>query len=123
MKRVCVVLASGLLLLAASAARAEENGVEGTLKLAPVPAEAKASCGAAGPCCAAHACDKGCGGHSGRILDWLCYKPARCHACCCHISNCYPPLYTWFLDMCPAGGCGHGGCGHTAPCATGGCAH
>jgi hypothetical protein len=55
-------------------------------------------------------------------MDWLCYKPVRCHECCCHVSTCWPPLQNWFLDMCQGGGCGHGGCGHAAPC-TGGCAH
>jgi hypothetical protein len=124
MKHVCVVLAAGLLLLAASAVRAEENGgVPGTLKLVPVPADAKPVGCASGSCCAAHACDKGCGGHEGHFLDWLCYKPARCHACCCHVSHCWPPLYTWFVDMCQDGGCVHGACGHATPCAAGGCAH
>jgi hypothetical protein len=123
MKRLGVVLASGLLLLAVSAVRAEgDKGVPGTLILSPVPAAAAPSCGAAS-CCAASGCAKGCEGHSGRFLDWLCYKPARTHcACACHISDCWPPLSNWFLDMCQGGGCGRGACGHAAPCAGGGCA-
>jgi hypothetical protein len=123
MKRVFIVLASGLLLLAGSAVRAGDGGVPGTLQLAPAPAGAAPSCCAAAPCCAPKACESDCGGHSGRFLDWLCYKPARCHACCCHVSNCWPPLYNWFTDMCQGGGCGHGACGHAAPCAGGGCGH
>jgi hypothetical protein len=121
MKRVCVVLASGLLFLAVSAVRAEEgNGTPGTLNLAPVPAAP--ACCAAAPCHAAPACAAGCDGHSNRVWNWLCYKPARVQcACSCHISNCNPPLYTYFLDMCQGGGCGHGACGHAAPCANGSC--
>jgi hypothetical protein len=124
MKRVCVLLAGGLLLLAGSAVRAEEGGVPGTLQLPPahVPPAACASPPCAAPaCCAPAACGGHCG-HSGRVWEWLCYKPVsgRC-ACCCHISNCYPPLYTWFLDVCQ--GCGDG-CGHGASaCAHGACAH
>ncbi len=149
MKRVYVLLASALLLLAGSAVRADEHGTPGTLVISSAPATvqgcssgctaspgcASTPCCNAAPCSAAHACNQECGGREGRFLDWLCYKPANCHACGCHVSNCWPPLYTWFTDMCQGGGCGHGArgcpCGHAAPstagyasggCATGGCA-
>jgi hypothetical protein len=123
MKRMVVVLASGLLLLVGSATRAEEGGDPATLPSSPLPAKAAPSCCATAPCCAAPACAAGCGGHFSHFCDWLCYKPAKSHcACACHISPCWPPLYTWFLDMCPAGGGGGGACGHAAACAGGGCA-
>ena len=136
MKRVCVLLASGLLLLAGSAVRAGDGGaVPGTLHLGPMPHGPAQTCSspscAAPACCAPAACEEHCGGHCGCFRDWLLYKPVsgRC-ACCCQISNCWPPLHTWFLDMCQ--GCGNG-CGHAAPavaapcahgaCGDGGCAH
>jgi hypothetical protein len=135
MKRAFTLLASGLLLLIGSSVWAgEEGGVPGTLNLTPVPAGKPPSCCAASSCCPAPACARHCEDHTGRFLDWLCYKPAKAScACQCHISNCWPPLYTYFLDMCQGGGCGHSACGHgacshgtcgnTAPCAGGGCGH
>ena len=116
MKRVCLLLAAGVVLLGGSAVRAGEAVViPGTLNLAaPPPAE---------PGCAGLACGGSCHGRPSRsCLDWLLYKPPTCHgACCCVVSTCWPPIYTHFLDMCQ--GCGRGGCGHApaSPCAGGGC--
>jgi hypothetical protein len=120
MKRICILLAAGLLLLGSSAVRAgEDEGVPGTLNLAPMPQASRA------PCCAAPACGGACKSHCDRCLDWLMYKPPHAHCACRHVvSPCVPPLYLWFLDMCPAGGCGNG-CGthasQAAPCNGGGC--
>lgn len=110
MKRVCILLAMGLLLPGGSAVRAEEDGgVPGTVTVAPVLA-APAEPGCAAPACAGH-----CGKHSGRLCDWLLYKPPSGRCACHHkVAPCTPPLYTFFLDMCAAGGCNHG-CAHAAP--------
>jgi hypothetical protein len=124
MKRVCLLLAAGLVLLGGSAVRAGESvAIPGTLNLAPPPA---AGPGCAGPFCGGHCHCR----HSRSFCDWLLYKPPSCPcACRCVVSSCWPPLYSWFLDMCPGGGCGgcgHAGCGHacSAPAtssADGGC--
>jgi hypothetical protein len=133
MKRVGLLLTAGLLLLGGSALRAGEPvAIPGTLNLAPAPAEPAKSC-CTGPGCGSHCAGPGCGStchcrHSRNLCDWLLYKPPSCHACCGVVSTCWPPTYTWFLDMCQ-GGCGscdRGGCGsscsaHATPCAGGGC--
>jgi hypothetical protein len=122
MKRVCLLLAAGVLLLGGSAVRAGEPvPIPGTLNLAPSPAGS----GCAGPFCGGQCHCR----HSRSCIDWLLYKPPSCHgACCCVVSGCWPRTYTWFLDMCQGcrDNCGHGGCGHGcaaagAPCADGGC--
>jgi hypothetical protein len=112
MKTVRIMVAVGLALLGGRTLRAgEAPAVPGTAKLMSVPADA------APACCAAPACAK----HERSCLDclcnWLHYKPRHC-GCHCAVSTCWPPLYTWFVDMCPAGGCGHAGPG---PCAGGCC--
>jgi hypothetical protein len=129
MKRVGLLLTAGLLLLGGSALWAGEPvAIPGTLNLAPAPTDS----GCAGPGCGNHCAGPGCGStchcrHSRNLCDWLLYKPPSCHACCGVVSPCWPPTYTWFLDMCQGGcgGCGHGGCGHAcaAPAAScgGGC--
>ena len=117
MKRVCLMLAAGLLLSGGSVVRAAEEGtMSGALNLA-APAE---------PSCAAPSCaDCGHCGRSRSFCDWLLYKPPSCHCCCCVVSTCYPPLHTWFLDMCRAR-CGRTGCGPScsagwAPCTSPAC--
>jgi len=125
MKRVSLLLAAGLLLLGGSAVRAGEPvAIPGTLNLAPPPTGAAGSSGCAGPFSGGQCHCR----HSRNLCDWLLYKPPTCHACCCVVSSCWPPLYTWFLDRCQGcgDGCGHGGCGRggatcAAPCADGGC--
>jgi hypothetical protein len=116
MKHVGILLAAGVLFVAGSAARAENGGgAPGTLQPVPVVAAPASSC------CKAAACAQGHHeGHRGRFCDWLLYKPPHT-ACACHCAptSCYPPLYTWFLDMCH-GGCGGAGCGHAACAAAGG---
>jgi hypothetical protein len=122
MKRVCLLLAAGVLLLGGSAVRAGEPvPIPGTLNLAP-PHPADSGC--AGPFCGGQCHCR----HSRNLCDWLLYKPPSCHgACCCVVSSCYPPTYTWFLDMCQGcrDRCGHGGCGHACTgataCGDGGC--
>jgi hypothetical protein len=129
MKRVCILLATGLLLLGGSAARAaaDDGSAPAPLNLtAPPAAPAEpvgcAAPGCAGPCGAASACEGHCGGHSGRFREWLMYRPpeTRCH-CRCPIAPCMPPLHTFFLDMCAHGGCCAGTPG--IPGCNGGCGH
>jgi len=110
MKRIAILLATGLMLVGGSVVRAEEEqGIKPeSLHQAPDPVAA------AEPSCAAPCCTAGCAKHSGRLCDWLLYRPMRSHcACCCVVSPCTPPVYTWFLDHCQAAGC-RGGCGYTA---------
>jgi hypothetical protein len=122
MKRVGMLLAVGLFVLGGSAVRAAGEG-GGAPELLPAPAAtaapAESGCGAAGcapaGCCAATACEGHGGGHFGHFRDWLMYHPPETRCPCHHgLTPCMPPLYTFFLDRCPGGGCG--GCGaHHAP--------
>jgi hypothetical protein len=60
---------------------------------------------AAAPCRTRHAD----GAHWDRIVDWLCYRPAKGPGLCGCWPKCYPectpPLYQFFLDRCATGGC------------------
>jgi hypothetical protein len=69
--------------------------------------------GGCGNCCGSAA---GCcnGGHSGKLLAWLTYRPHRtrcgeCNTCC---GGCLPPLYLYFLGSCQEHNCASCGCGH-----------
>jgi hypothetical protein len=111
MKRVGMLLAVGLVLLSGSGVRAagEAGGPVGALNLAAPPAAtAESGCAASG-CCGGMACEGHCDGHAGRFLDWLMYHPPETRCACHHaVTPCMPPLYTFFLDRCPRGGCGCG---------------
>src|SRR5262245_60633666 len=96
--RMDIAVAVGFLVLG-SVARADEPApAEG--QVAPPPAVASAPfCGHPAGCC------PHCKRHP--LLEWLCYRPLSrpglC-GCCRQPSCCRPPLYTWFLDYCQAGG-------------------
>ena len=109
MKRIAILLATGLLVGSGSMARADDEEIKPVaLHLAPA-----ATCAVESHCDAAR-CGSQCSKHSGRCLDWLFYRPPSCHcACTCVVSPCTPPVYMWFLDYCQGAGCA-GGCGHAA---------
>jgi hypothetical protein len=134
MKRVSILLATGLFLVGGLAGRAAaDEGVSGTIHLAPAPSAS------VGPCCGPSGCGGDCGqhcaascdAHCGKFLDWLLYKPPATHCACHHaVAPCFQEPYVYFLDMCAArgpGGCGghgcRGDCGHAveAPCGGGCC--
>lgn len=51
-------------------------------------------------------CEDACGkSHIQKFMEWLCYRPGRCHACKSHAPCCTPPLYTFFT-CCEGEGCG-----------------
>jgi hypothetical protein len=88
--RTAVGIVVGLLVLG-SAARADSAPDEER----PVPQGPVAAPG-----------EKPCGSCSKRhpILEWLLYRPAKVKCYGRQPACCRPPLYTWFLDYCQAGG-------------------
>ena len=116
MTRVCVLLASAILVLGGATCRAKDAA-------APHPTTSQTAVVVPGPACEGQVLCP----HLHKLWGWLTYCPLErtcaCVGCKCDPYYCAPPLYTFFLDHC-AGGCG-GGCCTAAP-ATGegcGCGH
>jgi hypothetical protein len=139
MSKSGIVLLAGYLAWAVAACRAGEpteriipvTASETVTVEAPAPEihpEADLAATGSADCCPAHGCG-GLGGWLGehmhgcscarRAWEWLTYRPSHCPVWCSHCTHicaptCTPPLYTYFLWHCQAGGCG-GAMGHHAP--------